>query len=49
MDQDWCIGCGVCAIKCEYDALSIVYREDKKQDRPEDFEILHKTIQQEKV
>ena len=45
VDEKWCIGCGVCAIKCDFDAIRIKYREDQKEV-PTDFEELHKQIQE---
>jgi ferredoxin len=46
IDENWCIGCGVCATRCEFDAFHIKYRDDQKP-LPIDFESLHKSIQQE--
>ncbi len=46
VDDGWCIGWGVCATRCEYDALRIRYREDKEEVLS-DFETLHKRIQEE--
>lgn len=48
VDENWCIGCGVCVTKCELDAIRIIYREDRKEI-PEDFETLHKRIQEERI
>jgi len=47
VDQQWCIGCSVCALQCEFDALRIRYREDQPQPVPADFEQLHRTIRAE--
>ncbi|MCK5165364.1 MAG: 4Fe-4S binding protein, partial [Desulfobacula sp.] len=43
VDENWCIGCGVCTAKCEFDAVNIIYREDQKKI-PANFETLHKKI-----
>jgi Fe-S-cluster-containing hydrogenase component 2 len=30
VDEDWCIGCGVCAVSCPTDAISIVRRTQER-------------------
>jgi Fe-S-cluster-containing hydrogenase component 2 len=46
VDQDWCIGCGVCATQCPTDVISIKRRLENKG--PQDFEQLHQQIKAEK-
>jgi Fe-S-cluster-containing hydrogenase component 2 len=46
VDQDWCIGCGVCAIQCPANVISIMRRFENKG--PKDFEKLHQQIKTEK-
>jgi len=46
VDQDWCIGCGVCAIQCPADVISIKRRIENKG--PQDFAQLHQQIKTEK-
>lgn len=51
VDEDWCIGCGVCASQCDFDAINIIYREDvDNKDKNQvqiDFETLHNKIRAE--
>jgi Fe-S-cluster-containing hydrogenase component 2 len=46
VDQDWCIGCGVCAIQCPANVISIRRRLENKG--PQDFTQLHQQIKAEK-
>jgi Fe-S-cluster-containing hydrogenase component 2 len=46
VDQDWCIGCGVCAVSCPAQVISIKRRLESKP--PETFAQLHQQIKQEK-
>jgi Fe-S-cluster-containing hydrogenase component 2 len=46
VDQDWCIGCGVCAIQCPANVISISRRLEDKG--PQDFAQLHQQIKAER-
>ena len=46
VDLDWCIGCGVCAVVCPTESISIVRRSEKKS--PPSVSNLHKRIRQER-
>jgi Fe-S-cluster-containing hydrogenase component 2 len=49
IDQEWCIGCGVCATVCTTEAVILSRREDKSEERPAGtFSELHQKIQSEK-
>lgn len=49
VDMDWCIGCGVCSTVCDTDAITMIFRPDKKGQSPADSFIgLHETILKEK-
>nr|NJM02174.1 4Fe-4S binding protein [Desulfobacula sp.] len=48
VDENWCIGCGVCALKCDFDAVRIIYRKDQNPV-PTDFKTLHTTIRRERT
>jgi len=43
VDNQWCIGCGVCVNRCDDDAIQIVKREDS-DEIPVDFESRHQRI-----
>jgi Fe-S-cluster-containing hydrogenase component 2 len=46
VDNDWCIGCGVCAVSCPAEVISIKRRLESKA--PESFTDLHQQIKREK-
>jgi Fe-S-cluster-containing hydrogenase component 2 len=46
VDNDWCIGCGVCAVSCPAEVISIKRRLEVQA--PESFTHLHQQIKQEK-
>jgi len=49
VDEEWCIGCGVCATVCPTDAATLRMREDKTEGLPAaTFAELHEKILEEK-
>jgi Fe-S-cluster-containing hydrogenase component 2 len=46
VDQEWCIGCGVCAIPCPSSAIRLVRKSDALP--PKDFKELHQQILKER-
>jgi Fe-S-cluster-containing hydrogenase component 2 len=46
VDPNWCIGCGVCAVSCPADVISIKRRLENRP--PNTFADLHHRIRQEK-
>jgi len=50
IDQEWCIGCGVCVSKCPTGAAKLRMRPDKTGELPaSNFEELHRAILDEKI
>jgi ferredoxin len=49
VDEEWCIGCGVCVAKCPTTAAQLELRPDKVGQMPAlDFQELHERILKEK-
>jgi Fe-S-cluster-containing hydrogenase component 2 len=46
VDLDWCIGCGVCAIQCPANVISITRRIENQA--PQDVAQLHRQIKEER-
>jgi electron transport complex protein RnfB len=48
VDEEWCIGCGVCVSRCSTDAIGLKLRDDTGRVPAPGFRELHRRILEEK-